>query len=281
MALQSNTTSEYEYYSGNIGGLGLINVSMCAWVNITTAGADDGVIGISHTTNGRHVALAFNGAGSLGLSTNATTTAFGSQPSTSTWIWVGLNSPNSAGGTLQAYWRAATSSTFNSVTQTNDTEGSVQADKTMAFLKVYSELTNNLQGSLAAWKVWSAVLTNTELQNESWQYVPNVYTSLWMFRPMLTAEAGMDWSGLKHTTTAAGTLTIVDGPPIPWRQRRQGFSQPTGAVAAAAISSSYNVVPPMVGGKPMAANRFLLSQTWGSPGNAGRGYGNRRRRLLT
>lgn len=73
-------------------------------------------------------------------------------------------------------------------------------------------------GRLAAVKVWNTNLTQAEIINEARQYAPIRTANLVAWFPLLKVE-GTDYTGSNWTIN--GTLTAVDGPPIPWHQGRR------------------------------------------------------------
>lgn len=75
-------------------------------------------------------------------------------------------------------------------------------------------------GRIAAVKEWSAVLTAADIVQEMRQYQPVNFASLNGWWPMVestAANSALDFSGLGRNWTVGGTLTIEDGPPIPWK----------------------------------------------------------------
>ncbi|HKX31495.1 MAG TPA: LamG domain-containing protein [Blastocatellia bacterium] len=74
-----------------------------------------------------------------------------------------------------------------------------------------------INASMAALKIYNAVLTQREIQQEMRQYKPVRKSDIHLFCPMLdVGTGGNDFSGNGRNLTAGGTLTTEDGPPIPW-----------------------------------------------------------------
>lgn len=67
-----------------------------------------------------------------------------------------------------------------------------------------------LDGSLAAFKAWDAVLTSTELAAERDQYAPARTAGLLRSHPLLTAPGTADESGAGNHLTAGSTATTTD-----------------------------------------------------------------------
>jgi hypothetical protein len=74
---------------------------------------------------------------------------------------------------------------------------------------------DNFTGKIAAYKLYSAVLTVDEIVNEMMCYVPVRTANLNTWCPFLNVES-TDYSGNGYTLTPTGTPTQVDGPPIAW-----------------------------------------------------------------
>lgn len=95
-----------------------------------------------------------------------------------------------------------------------------------------------LNGCLAAVKVWSGVrLSQDELKNEAYTYLPARTSGLRAWYPFLRAET-VDYGGLAQTLSGGTGTTTEDGPPIAWGpgRRRTARAQPvpaTGPLAAA------------------------------------------------
>lgn len=84
--------------------------------------------------------------------------------------------------------------------------------------------TGNFYGRLAAVKVWKAVLTLAEIQQESRQVMPVRTATLAAWYPLLSPSAGeIDYSGNAKTLTVTGTPITASGPPVTWRQARRVF----------------------------------------------------------
>lgn len=75
-------------------------------------------------------------------------------------------------------------------------------------------------GRLAAVKLYNAVLTDAECENELTQMTPVRTANLLHWHPFIVAETA-DYSGNAAALTAgAGATTTEEGPPIPWTQTR-------------------------------------------------------------
>lgn len=86
-------------------------------------------------------------------------------------------------------------------------------------------------GSLAAVKIWDAVLTAEELEKERHQYLPNRLLNLHLFSPLINTggTSFLDISGNGRNWTEGGAVTDEDGPPIPWKMGRHRILIPISA----------------------------------------------------
>lgn len=73
-----------------------------------------------------------------------------------------------------------------------------------------------LNGCIAAFKLWNAQLTQAEIELEAAQYVPNRFTNLVSWHPLVKTET-TDYSGNARTLSGGTGTTTEDGPPIPWK----------------------------------------------------------------
>lgn len=97
-----------------------------------------------------------------------------------------------------------------------------------------------LDGCIAAVKVWSGVrLTQEELLQEAWSYVPKRTASLRAWYPLLRAET-VDYSGLTQTLSGGTGAATEDGPPVAWGPGRRRAIRPS----AIPVTGTLNAVLP-------------------------------------
>jgi len=73
----------------------------------------------------------------------------------------------------------------------------------------------NVNGRIAAIKVWDAALSTDELSSERYSLLPCRWANLWAYLPTLSAGSlEKDYSGNGRDFTVNGTLTVEDNPPI-------------------------------------------------------------------
>lgn len=141
-------------------------------------------------------------------------------------------------------------------------------------------------GRIAGYKLYSAVLTQAEVEQEWQQLTPRRTANLHAWYPLLDATAGgrTDYSGNARTLgTGASAATTEDGPPVPWGPQRPQLIVPappattaagagvaTGAAAAANPSAA--VTPSAGSGAGTCTGQSATAQVSGSAdGAAGSG----------
>ena len=102
--------------------------------------------------------------------------------------------------------------------------GDAPADATS--LTISGELGEHLNGCVAGLKIWSATLTQAEIENEFTQYVPIRTANLIHWHPFLAADT-VDYSGNANALTGGTGASTEDGPPIPWETGEVGLFLPT------------------------------------------------------
>jgi hypothetical protein len=149
---------------------------------------------------------------------------------TSLVLWDGMF--ETAGGSLTVGTWAHAAMTYNGTTLIGYidgaqvvTGGSGGGNPSTQIEIFQSESGEWFNGCAAAVKIYSAVLTAAEIQDEMRLYLPVRFTNLNSFYPLLTVgDDQVDFSGAGLTLTVGGTLATEDGPPIPWKGRGRRFT---------------------------------------------------------
>lgn len=94
-----------------------------------------------------------------------------------------------------------------------------------------------LNGCVANFKLWTATLSQEELEAEAFQYLPSRTADLRIWYPFLTAS-GTDFSGAGHTLSGGTGATTEDGPPIRWSSGRRRIFVPNSSGALGEIAAA-------------------------------------------
>ena len=88
-----------------------------------------------------------------------------------------------------------------------------------------------LNGDIGPVKIWDATLTQAEIENERWQYLPNRLANLHLFSPLINTggTSFLDISGAGRNWTEGGTVIDASGPPISWKMGRHRVLIPVAA----------------------------------------------------
>ena len=129
------------------------------------------------------------------------------------------------------------------------------------------------EGRIAAYKHWTARLTDAELGAESQTYLPVRTANLWTCMPCLNVAAMRDISAQRHDFTATG-LTTASGPPIAWAPTRLwpvliggGAPPPTvRSLAASLLGTSTTAASDWTATRALAAGLQASSSTPSSTG---------------
>jgi len=150
--------------------------------------------------------------GSVGNASGFTATA-------NTWY----RSAIAVSGTASTHYFGAAGASLSSVS-TPAFVGDAPSDSTS--LTISNESGEHFNGCVAAFKAYSATLTQQEIENEFAQYVPVRTSGLIHWHPFLNAET-VDYSGDARTLTGGTGASTEDGPPIPWETGEVGLFLPT------------------------------------------------------
>jgi len=195
-------------------------VSIILWVYFvsnTGAETDLAIIGAGGAGDGGAVWLSNMPSGTTYRAFNADGSAsIGAQVvATGTWYRMAVT----RSGTAAAFYSGPEA---GALTAASGTLSRAAADTLT--LGSYYGINSNLNGRMAAVKVYNAQLTAAEVEVETRQYVPARTANIFGWYPWLGPDT-TDYSGVGNNLTAgAGTPTVEDGPPIPWI--RNGPPQP-------------------------------------------------------
>ena len=99
-----------------------------------------------------------------------------------------------------------------------------------------SENSEWLNGRAAAIKIYSAVLTTDEMLQEMRQYLPVRTANINSWFPLFNTTPIADYSGNAFDFGfGGGSITVEDGPPIPWKAGRQRILIPPAAAGGGPV----------------------------------------------
>lgn len=207
--------------------------SAACWAKISVDTNGNSTIWSLDTDNSDYWILQtdFDGTGLTLWNDGTTTIPVLQQLTVDTWYFIGV-SVNGATATVNV--RAANSSTFSTYTPSLG----ANATTVLTNLRIGESVFGLewLNGCVAGFKLWTgAILTQAEMEQESWTYLPNRTANLRSWHPFLQAET-VDWSGNGNTLSGGTGTTTEDGPAIPWRRGRRRIRIRVGQNASAAPS---------------------------------------------
>lgn len=200
-------------YSRSATGLAT-NFTMTCWVKLAVdRDAYSSFIGQDNAgANYYQVACSSTGTLLVRDSTSGGGVNTGVDLTVGTWYYVAT--VNDTGGGIDIFgWKPAGGSWTTAALPSNVTvTGPADAN---TFYLGKSGFGDWLNGSMAAVKVWTVALTDTELQAEAATYAPVKTASLWANYTFRSGPQTNDESGNSRTLTASGTPVLdSSGPPI-------------------------------------------------------------------
>lgn len=215
MAVRFNASGQEYTRTASLGAISSFSVT--CWLKIAVDQNDtSGIWSLDDGNSGGfdNAYLATDTDGTTLQFIESSASVFGSRALTvGTWYYAGV-SVNGANGTMITRALGDTSST---VTTWAFGAATVTATNWRIGKPVYAA--RWLNGSVAAVKFWTATLTQAELENEAWSYLPRRTTNLRAWHPLLTPET-VDYSGGGFTLSGGAGTAKEDGPGISWGPRR-------------------------------------------------------------
>lgn len=216
-------------------------LTVCGWAYIVTdrgVGTYQALAVLENTALGTYDGLYWEAStdGSMTVESNIAAANMASRPGTGAWFFWAMTSTTAGAGSFIGYQSAATTNTFTTVSTTG------------AAILAPDRLTigNDSAGSwssarFSGIKIWDVVLTQAQLEQEKWSYVPRYTASSNGWYPGRIAPEVYDFSGLGRNLTATGTLTTEDGPPVSWGGA--SYLYPYTAPAAGGADVRNHIVP--------------------------------------
>lgn len=197
-------------YSRSASGLNMsTNITICAWVKVVVDRNSFSIPIGSHSSGTSYVQFGFGSNGTnlvVGAATGGITSTF--DATVGTWTFIALVFYTAANDELWWGTVAPLSSNVGGIA------GTSFADANTLYLSD-DGFGSWFNGSIAAVKIWTAALTQTELQTEMLKYAPQRTSNLWAAYKFNAGPQTTDDSGNGRTLTQTGTPILdASGPPI-------------------------------------------------------------------
>jgi hypothetical protein len=194
--------------------------TMMCWGYIVTEQDNSIIMSIGASASDYFYATGFSSVSRIFI-WNGSSAADGSDLASSIWYHVAMTCAGTGANNVIVYVNGSSDITIagnSNVTQTKMYFGNDRYDN------------EYFGGTIAAIKVWNAVLSQGEIANEMRCYLPIITSNLNTWLPCIDstlANNALDMSGNGYNMTVGGTPTIGHGPPIPWsiaRRRTQSVA---------------------------------------------------------
>lgn len=220
MAYSTTSTSTYLYRTASLPAPNTFTA--CGWCYCTSSVSFNALFTLISGSSDERLIQFGSSLAVFGIYDGSTTTNFASSPGGGVWFFWAL-SCTSGTNNFKGYWSLASSNTFVTVSATPAAAGTIDT------MRLSNDVANEyLNGNAAHIKIWDAVLTQAEIEQEKWSVRPQRIANLHLWSPLFKDD--FDYSGNGKNWTSGGADTFVDGPPVGWG------AQPymVGAVGAAA-----------------------------------------------
>lgn len=189
---------------------GITSFTMMAWVRWTSYSSWHIPLVYGHaTTSGLYYAMGTTGStgpNDLFIG-NSAAAWYGAVPTTGTWYHLCMTVAGTGAGQFLGYRDGSLVLTGNG--STGPTSGKIWIGN--------NQDGDYLNGDVCAVKIYAAVLTAAEIQQEMRQIAPVRTANLNTWLPLVDGSPTVDYSGNGYNMTSGGTLTFTSNPPVPWR----------------------------------------------------------------
>lgn len=235
--------------------------TLCAWVRVVSvrSGQYQYFIELANGTSsaGSYLVMGYRDTGTFEIATGANYQSFASNPTTGTWMFVGLTSD---GTTLRGYFAHA-GNAFTTASMTTQSFTSAQLSIGNDSWNEYCDV--EIENVL----VYDAALTQAELEQQMYRALPVRMANLNIWSRLQISTDVTDFSGNGRNWTSGGTLASASGPALAW-----GAPVLALPYAAAAGGSTYENSLALAAGLA-AGNSGLMVASAGLTLAGGLGYG--------
>jgi hypothetical protein len=229
-------TSAAQAYTRAISLGSLTALTVACWVKISVDTNAQATLWVVDNGTSDYIGIRSDATGTLMRVLSDTSTSGSRELAVGTWYFVALAMDASSGRlvTYAAGDTAFTTTTFGAFVTTF-----------AANLRIGKWPTNGdvINGCVAGFKLWTATLSQAELEAEAFQYLPARATNLRVWYPFLAASTA-DFSGNAQTLSGGTGATTEDGPPIRWGGGRHRIIVPN---AGGALGEFAAVLPALTG----------------------------------
>jgi Concanavalin A-like lectin/glucanases superfamily len=216
MAIRHNSDADSVERTANVPDDTAFTAS-CWIYRVNDRVGQESLIALDEGVNGLSVIVVDEDTNAIKLFNLATgSTQVYATPATATWYFVAMTCAGTGANAQKGYVAAATETALTTASQTGE---AAHTPSGLYFGRHSLDSGEWLDGRIAAIKVWDAVLTQAELEQERWCYRPARTANLNLWAPMINpvvADNVTDFSGNGRNLTFTNIGAVEDGPPIGW-----------------------------------------------------------------
>ena len=213
MAVRTNGSGDYIRRTASLPSSTAITVAVwCKLAQIRSSSYQYWGLESGTSSAADYSLTGFNNAGGMEITENDSSATFSSAPTSGNWFFWAFTMGSGA-NTFHGYWGYPTTATLVTCTASDNpmTPGALTIGNDS-----YDEW---MDATWAHVKVWDAILSAAELEQERWTIRPQRLSNLHLWSPLWSTSDLNDYSGNGRNWTGGGTLATEDGPPLSWGAR--------------------------------------------------------------
>ena len=209
MAIRTNGSGDYIRRTTSLPAGDAITVAVwCKLAQIRSAYQYWGLENAASNSSS-YTLTGFSSGGTMEIVEDDSNNQFASQPTANNWFFWAFTM-GSGNGNFKGYWGYPTTATLITCAANDN-------PMTPAALTIGNDSYDEwMDATWAHVKVWDAVLSAAELEQERWTIRPQRLANLHLWTPLWSTADLNDYSGNGRNWTAGGTLATEDGPPLSW-----------------------------------------------------------------
>ena len=213
MAVRTNGSGDYIRRTTSLPAGDAITVAVwCRLAQIRSSTYQYWGLEDAASSSSTYTLTGFSNGGVMEITENDSNGQFASQPTANNWFFWAFTM-GSGSNSFKGYWGGLATTTLITVTANDN-------PMTPAALTLGNDSYDEWMD--AAWahvKVWDAILSAAELEQERWTIRPQRLANLHLWSPLWSTSDLNDYSGNGRNWTGGGTLASEDGPPVSWGAR--------------------------------------------------------------